>query len=248
MKNPALFSMIFFVIFGFAAHYAFSDEILLGLRDAPPYVMQDAAGEFSGLEYEIIVAALAAKGHTVRVEIFPLARLIESVKSGTIQAGAPLLPSHNTGRFLSDVYIVYNNIALGLKSRNYKIAKISDLKGLGVVAFQRATIVLGPEFESAMAGNLNYGEESNQALQIKMLLARRVDFAIGDARILRYFLSDPATGVDSSILLSEFWIFPPTNYRVAFVSQNHRNDFNAGLAAIRSNGTYSKLMARYSPK
>ncbi len=245
-KTTAL--VFLFLILGLVAAPAFSDEISLGLRTVPPYVMQDSAGKLSGLEYEIIAAALAVKGHTVKVEIFPLARVIESIKAGSIQAGAPLLPSHNTGRILSDVYITYNNIALGLKSKNFKIAKISDLKGMGVVAFQRATVVLGTDFEAAMAGNANYSEESNQALQIKMLFGGRVDFAIGEARILKYFIFDPATGVDSKIPVTEFRIFPPTEYRVAFVNQKYATDFNEGLAAIKANGTYDKLLSKYSVK
>lgn len=226
----------------------FADEITLGLRTVPPYVMQDASGKLSGMEYDIIAAALAVKKHTVKVEIFPLARVIESSKAGTIMAAAPLLPSHNTGRFLSDVYLTYNNIALGMKSKNLKVEKISDLKGKAVVAFQRATVVLGTEFETAMAGNSRYQEEANQAVQIKMLFSDRVDFAIGEARILKYFIFDPATSVDSKLPVVEYKVFPPTDYRVAFLNQKHMSDFNEGLATIKANGTYDKILAKYSSK
>lgn len=245
-KSTKILILLFVALVSFGS--LFSEEITLGLRTVPPYVMQDASGKLSGIEYEIIVAALAIKKHTAKVEIFPLARVVESSKAGSIMAAAPLLPSHNTGRFLSDVYLTYNNIALGMKSKNLKVDKIADLKGKAVVAFQRATVVLGTDFETAMAGNSRYQEEGNQAVQIKMLFSDRVDFAIGEARILKYFISDPATGVDSKLPVVEYKIFPPTDYRVAFLNQKHMTDFNEGLAAIKANGTYDKILAKYSSK
>ncbi len=226
----------------------FSEEINIGLRIVFPYVMLDSDGKLSGLEYEIIVAALAEKGYTTKIDTFPLSRVIQTIKQGDIQAAAPILPSHNTGRYLSDVYIIYNNIALGLKSRNQKAQKISDLKGKRVVAFQRATIVLGPKFKTAMQNNPNYSETANQTLQIRMLFANRADFAIGEERILKYLIFDPATKVDSNIPVTEFRVFPPTQYRVAFVSEKHKIDFNEGLAKIKAKGIYDKLITKYTTK
>ncbi len=225
-----------------------ADEILFGLRPVPPYVMQDpATKKLSGLEYEIIRAALAVKGHMMKVELFPLARVVESVKNRKTQAGAPLLPSHDVGATLSDSYIAYNNVALALKARNFKLGAISDLKGLSVSAFQRAKTVLGPGFAAATGaeGGAKYKEEANQAVQIKLLFAGRVDVVIGESRIFRYYINDPATGVDARVPTEEFRIFPATEYRVAFVNPKHAADFNEGLAAIRKNGTYDAIMAKY---
>ncbi|WP_199244036.1 hypothetical protein [Bacterioplanes sanyensis] len=42
-----------------------------------------------------------------------------------------------------------------------------------------------------------------------------------------------------------FEVFPPTDYKVAFRNVGHRDDFNAGLAAIKSSGRYQEIMDSY---
>ncbi|MBP7095866.1 MAG: transporter substrate-binding domain-containing protein [Spirochaetia bacterium] len=224
---------------------AWADEIVFGFRPVPPYVMIDAAGKFSGLEYEIIVAALAVKGHTVKPQQMPLARLVATFNEGGIKGAAPVLATTATTGTLSVSYITYNNVAMGLKAAGLKIEKIADLKGLGIVAFQTATKALGPDFAAAVEGNPKYVEEAAQITQIRMLVGKRVDVVIGESRILNYYLKAPETGVDSGTPVVEFRIFNPTNYSVAFANPKHAEDFNAGLAEIKKNGTYDAIMKKY---
>jgi len=223
-----------------------SQDVKFAFRPVPPYVMADAANNVSGLEYEIIVAAFQASGHKVIPVLMPLARVVQTFKDGGVDAAAPILPSTNSGGTLTEVYLVYNNVALGLKSKNLKIASIADLKGRAVVAFQTATKALGPDFAAAVEGNPKYAEEADQVTQIRLLFGGRVDLAVGESRILAYFAKAPATNVDSSIATEEFRIFPPTNYRVACKDPKIAADFNAGLASIKKNGTYDAIVAKYS--
>jgi len=223
-----------------------AEEINFGFRPIPPYVMKDKNGVFSGIEYDIVIAALAVKGHTVKPSDYPLARLVATIKAKSIQGAAPILPSHDTGATLSDSYLTYNNVALALKKKNYAFKSAADLKGLGVIAFQTARAVLGPDFASAMEGNSKYVEEGQQVVQIKTLFAERVDVAIGESRILAWFIKAPETGVDSATPVQEFRIFNPTYYCAAFTDPKLAADFNAGLKAIKANGTFDKIIAKYT--
>lgn len=223
-----------------------AEEISFGFRLVPPYAMKDKDGKFSGIEYELVVAALAVKGHTVKPSDYPFARLINTITTKGVQGAAPILPSHNTGAVLSDSYITYNNVALTLRKKNFAFKSPAELKGLGVIAFQTAKTVLGPEFAAAMEGNAKYVEEAQQIVQIKTLFAERVDVAIGESRILAWFVKDPETGVDASIPTQEFRIFNPTNYSAAFLDPKIAADFNEGLKAIKANGTYDKIIAKYT--
>lgn len=241
-------SALALTILALAIAPALADEIVFGFRPVPPYVMVDAAGKFSGLEYDIIVAALAAKGHTVKPQQMPLARLVETFKAGGIQGAAPILAATNSGGTLTDSYLTYNNVAMALKASNLKIGAIADLKGLGVVAFQTATRALGPDFAAAVEGNPKYVEEAQQVTQIRLLANKRVDVVVGESRILNWFLRSPETGVDPATPVVEFRVFPPTNYSVAFSNPKYAADFNEGLAAIRKNGTYDSLLAKYAMK
>ncbi|TWI71249.1 amino acid ABC transporter substrate-binding protein (PAAT family) [Desulfobotulus alkaliphilus] len=241
----AFILMIFFFLSPDFSLSAQDKIISVGFAPVPPYVMLDSCGAFSGLEYEIINESFAARGYTVKPEAFPLARLIETVKEGGIDVAARILPSHETGRYLSDIYIIFNNIALGLQSSRLKINSVTDLKGKSIVAFQRASIVLGPEFALMTDDKTRYREVANQALQIRMLFAGRADLVIGEARILNYYLHAKETGIESVKPVVEYHLFPETPYRVAFVNRQHKKEFNLGLAEIRQNGKYDEIIQKY---
>ncbi len=56
-------------------------------------------------EYEIVVAALAAKGHTVKPRQMPLARLVATFSEGGIRVAAQVLATTTTTGTLSVSYI-----------------------------------------------------------------------------------------------------------------------------------------------
>jgi polar amino acid transport system substrate-binding protein len=97
------------------------------------------------------------------------------------------------------------------------------------------------------ASSPDYVEEAQQILQIRMLFSGRVQAVVGDSRILETYLHAPETGVDTSRPVQEFPLFPPTHYGVGFRNPQVAADFNAGLAAIKANGTYTRILDRYAP-
>ena len=223
-----------------------AEEIDFAFRPVPPYVMVDEEGRFSGLEYEIIVAALAAAGHTVRPSALPLARLVGTFNAGAVPAAAPLLPGTAKKGSLSEVYLEYRNVAVALKSSGIRITSLEDLKGRAIVAFQTATTVLGPEYAAVVDGNPLYAETADQILQIRQLFTGRVELIVGDSRLLRYYVRTTVPGPDPTGRIVEFELFPPTRYRAGFADARRAADFNAGLAAIRKNGTYAAIVAKYA--
>jgi polar amino acid transport system substrate-binding protein len=243
MKRTILVACLFALAFSMVAG---AEEIKIGVRPVPPYVMQDKSGSFSGLEYEIIASALAVKGHTLKPSAYPLNRLAQAFKDKEVAAAAPLLPSSNAGGTLSDVYLVYTNIAMALKSSGLDLKSPADLKGHSVIAFPNAKVALGADFAAAIEGNPKYTEDPQQVTQIRLLFAKRVEVAVGEERILNYFIRDPSTGVDTSVPVSAFKLFGQTAYRVAFQDPKLAADFNEGLKTIKSNGSYDKLIQKYS--
>lgn len=232
-------------LWAFTISFLGAEEVKIGLRPVPPYVIPDTAGGYTGLEYEIIKEALAVKGHTLKVETMPLARLVELFKSGALQAAAPILPSTNSGGTLSTSYLTYNNVAMALESSNLNLKTLADLKDKSIVAFQTANKALGPDFAKAVEGNSQYREEAQQITQIRLLYSNRVQLVVGESRILNYFRKSPEIGVSTAAPVKEFPIFPPTNYTVAFRDAKLAEDFNAGLAAIKASGLYDRLIAKY---
>ncbi len=175
----------------------------------------------------------------------PLARLLQSFKEGHVQAAAPIQETTNSGGFLSESYIHYQNIALTLESANLRITSVADLCGLSIAAFQTARLVLGPEFAAIASRCKAYTEHPVQNIQIRLLFTGRVQVIVGDRRILYHLIRNEAGPIDTGEAVREWQIFDPTLYSVAFRSERLRDDFNYGLAEIRRNGTYRVILDRY---
>ncbi len=221
-------------------------EITFGMREVAPYVMKTATG-MTGLDYEIIAAALAHRGHQLTVKLYPFARLVTTFNDNReIEAAAPVLASFKVDGTLTDPFITYENIGLSLEQAKLPLTQIADLAQFRIIAFQNAKAALGPEFAAAVAANPGYREEATQQVQIRALFNGRTDLVIGERRILHYFIQDPSTGINPSLVATEHRLFAPTHYSAVFRDPTLAVDFNAGLAAIKASGLYDALLKKYS--
>jgi hypothetical protein len=60
--------------------------------------------------------------------------------------------------YFSDSYIVYQNVATTLTSRNIKLRQIEDLANYSVSAFQSANLLLGERFNAVASNHSDYRE------------------------------------------------------------------------------------------
>lgn len=93
--QPSLFLRLIAVSFSLSAiAWGADDEpvsIRVGLREAPPFAMQDASGDRSGIAVDLWEAVAERKGFIFEYETFLLGDLLEALESGTIDlAVAPL--------------------------------------------------------------------------------------------------------------------------------------------------------------
>ncbi|MFG0584541.1 substrate-binding periplasmic protein [Pseudomonas sp. zjy_9] len=208
----------------------------------PPYIYE---GERRGLEYELIERAAQNAGFEVTVYYAPMERLHLMLRRGEIDAIATTHQRSGVKAYYSQTYIYYHNVAVALASRGYRIEHIADLGNYSVSAFQRARLLLGPEFERMALNNPRYREEALQINRNRLLYSGRVDVVVGDKRILRYFNREVADQVDVTQALSWFEIFPPTPYRVGFRLDRQRQRFDEGLRKLRESGEYQRIEQRY---
>ncbi|OZG72629.1 hypothetical protein BTA51_13955 [Hahella sp. CCB-MM4] len=229
-------------------------ELIIGISfSIPPYVI---AEENSGLELEILRQSFAIKGYTVLPSYLPLARTFMSFEEGSLDGVLNVKPGMVKGHY-SDVVITFRNQAVSLKDRELSINRLEDLSQISVVAFQKATVILGHGFASAVQYNSDYNEVADQSLQVKQLFRHRTDVIILEKRIFLYFrrwLYDRANTLGGDYIVKQkdllrpviyHDIFPPSEYRFAFLSQQVRDDFNEGLQVIRDNGTYDRILKKY---
>lgn len=208
----------------------------------PPYVFE---GEPRGLEYEIVYRAAHNAGFELTAYYAPIERLHLMLRRGELDAITTTHERSGVEAFYSDVYIHYHNVAVALAKRGYRIEQVADLGNYAVSAFQRARVLLGPEFERMAMNNPRYREEAQQINRNRLLYSGRTDVVVGDMRIIRYLDRDVNDQVDVTQSLDWFEIFPPTPYRVGFRLDEQRLRFNAGLRMLRESGDYQRIEQRY---
>ena len=200
-------------------------------------------------EYDIVKEALAVEGHAMTAQYVPLGRVAKVMEAGRADAAMTQRVEAGLVAQYSDVYIVYRNYAITLASRDIRIDRLEDLAGKSILAFQNATIYLGPAYRAAVAGNPTYREEAKQVSQPVLLFLGRIDVVIADRNIFNWFAHDRevTSKVDATQAVRYHPIFVPTEYRMAFRDAGLRDSFNRGLAKLRESGEYARIVARYSP-
>lgn len=208
----------------------------------PPYVFE---GEPKGLEFEIVTAAAAKAGFEFEVFYAPMERLHLLLRRGQIDAIATTNEHSGVSGFYSEPYIQYQNVAVALRARQYRIERIADLKHYSLSAFQRARFLLGREYQEMATNHPRYREEANQIARNRLLYSGRVDVVVGDLRIFKYFNREVQDQVDIGQPLAIYPLFVPTSYRVGFHNQSLRDQFDKGLAALRESGEYAAIERKY---
>ena len=225
-----------------------ADTILMGASfSIPPYVIRETD---QGIEPDILRESFERRGHKVKMEYLPLARTFGHLKSGLIDGAINVTEGLLEDVFYSDVVILFQNCAISLAKRNYPpFDSVAFLADKHVIAFQRASTILGPAFGEMASNNSRYEETAVQKTQLfRLFLERDADFIIIEQRIFAYYRKEARRRLgavaDQPVRLD--CIFPSTAYRFAFRSRTLRDDFNAGLQAIRAEGVYDRIMERYA--
>lgn len=222
-------------------------EVVMAVgRSLPPYVIVD---EWRGLEYDVVREALALEGHTLTPKFVSFARVVRELEAGMVDAAMTMRPDSGIKAYYSDSHVTYRNYAITLASRNISVKSVDDLAGKSVLAFQNAGMYLGPAYKAVTDANPHYREEARQMVQPTQLFLGRVDVVVADRFIFGWFANDPEVRgkADTTQAVRFHPIFPATDYHVAFHDAALRDSFNRGLKKLRDNGTYARIVARYSP-
>ena len=217
----------------------------------PPWVITETN---SGIELDILTEALSPIGYEIQANYLSFELSYSLFEAGKLDAVLNAKESILKTGFLSEPVVTFQNIAISLEDKNYpEDISASFLVDKSVIAFQKASLLLGDEFREMTLQNAMYQEISKQSLQINLLMISNIDFIIMDKRIFNYYLEQARSNPNLVRAKSKLnqpvrfhYMFEPSNYRFAFKSEKVRDDFNAGLAKITSNGVYEEIFKRYS--
>ncbi len=239
-------SMVCIVAFSITT-MAHSDDVLMAFGESiPPFSFPDTN---TGIEIEVIGEALAYKGHVLKPEYFPLARVPFVFKMKRVDAAMTDLGEdmQKSGAFYGEPAVTYNNVFIGLKDKNLTITKPEDLNGLTVLSFQGA-IKRYPTWLGPVSKAGNYFEQNNQELQVMTLMLGRFDLVLSDVNIFKYHLIQMQKKSKIKLKSIQFHSFNrlnPLDYRPVFASEKIRDDFNKGLAVLKSSGRFQAIYDKY---
>lgn len=221
------------------ATYAAELKLAVGLA-LPPYVISENS---TGMELDIVRESLAFKGHTVKIKYYPFIRILGAIK----ESDAVLTVNESSGMknvHYSQTHMTYQNVAVALQKNNIAIGNVPALKDYSVMAFQNAKQYLGDEFAAMAKGNKKYKEKAQQDIQVRMLYSNRVEVVVLDNNIFKYY-KNLEKKADASQKITTYKIFDPSEFKVAFVDKNLRDDFDLGLAELKSSGRYQEIIDSY---
>jgi len=224
-----------------------ADEILMAFsHDIPPYIFEK---QNNGIEIDVIAAALAYKGHTLKPLYFPLGRIPFAFTKKLVNAamGDMGVDLKSQSGFYADPAVIYNNVFITLKSKAISIEKPSDLNQLTVVSFQGAERRYPKWLKKVKAENRFYGI-SDQLTQVKLLSFGRYDVVLSDRYIFNYFVKQMKLKNEIKVpefVEHKFTTSNPKDYRPVFRDKNIRDDFNMGLKILKETGDIKKIYDKY---
>jgi polar amino acid transport system substrate-binding protein len=232
--------LFLFVLFSLGAK---SEELVLvaGLAK-PPYVIPE---QNAGFEIELMRGVLATLGCEILVLYVPYGRTYETMQQ--VQADIGLTLSERSGvenGILSLPYVTYQNVAVSLLEKSIKLDRLEELQGFTVVAFQNANKVLGSAFAAAVKKSPLYIELPEQRRQVELLLSGKVEVAVMDINIFKYFAMS-ISGTSQLGKMKVHSLFPSIQYRAAISDPVLRKAFNQALSEYVNSAEYGKLLAKY---
>lgn len=245
MKITKLLALFFIFCAPVAGAYGAEVSMAFGEK-IPPFCFPETN---SGIELEVIGQALAYRGHVLKPQYFPFARIPPSFTSGVVDAAMTDLGQDLTaaGGYYGDPAVIYDNVFITLKEKKITIKKPGDLNGLTVISFQGAANRY-PAWLDPVKKAGNYFEKNDQALQILTLDKGRYDVVLSDRNIFKYFtlkLKKEEGFVPKPTVEHSFVKLNPMDYRPVFRDKTVRDDFNAGLKHLKETGRYQAIYDKY---
>jgi polar amino acid transport system substrate-binding protein len=212
----------------------------------PPFSFPDT---HSGIEIEIISAALAIHGHSIKPSYLPLARVPFNFKQGKVDAAMTDLGEDMLafGAYYGEPAVIYDNVFISLEERDLTINKPQDLRGLNIVSFQGAHKRY-PEWLTMGKNNGLYAEHFRQENQALLLERGHFDLVLSDINIFKYYQiqAQQRLGmVFKPVKFHHFVDLDPNDYRPVFWQKQIRDDFNDGLKKIKQTGEYQAIYDKY---
>ncbi len=234
-----ILTLLFLCLF----HSALRAETLVAVGDPwPPYLGPDLREQ--GLATRIVREALGREGYELKIQFMPWARALRLVRTGDADLLVAAWWTEARAAYLhySDPYAV-NSIRF-IKRRDDPF----EFEGLESLDNKRIGVVRSYGYGDAFYNADNYQriENTDFLVNVRMLLAGRIDLTIEDKLVASTILKEKAPQQLDSIAFSITPLITKNLY-VATGQDHPRHQqivaaFNRGLASLKADGSLKRLL------
>ncbi len=209
-----------------------------------PFESQNEKGEIVGFDIEVVQAVAAKAGFEVKFVNTPWEGIFNTLQQGDrdmIVSAVTITDERKQTMDFSDPY--FDAAQLIAVKETSKVAKFADLKKLKV-GVQTGTT--GDEAVTKLLGktSTNIKRFESTPLALKELEAGGVDAVVADNGVVAHYVANNPGGKFKTVSDTEF---VPEQYGIAIKKGNTelQAKVNQGLAAIKADGTYAQIYAKY---
>lgn len=231
-----------------------STTLLLATVDNFPPFTYRAEGKLTGVDTDLIDEMARRIGVNVKIQVYPWARVISSLSKGEIDGGFAAFETEERKEFCLYVGVLHFEefYIFVRKGNEFTYSSVADLYGK-TIGKDRGVFV-NAEFErAAKAGRIKLDEVNDMSMMnVKKLDAGRIDAAIGDLGVMRYYAK--LLGVEKNIIPLKAIRKPTPAYLVLSKNSPLENKaklqkkMQGALAEMRKDGTYKQIFDRHVAK
>jgi glutamine transport system substrate-binding protein len=226
------------------ANAADKKKIVVGTEPTfPPFESKDEQGNFVGFDIDLVKAIAAKQGLTVEFKDLPFDSLIPALQSGQIDviaSGLSITEERKKAVDYSEPYFDAG-LSIAVRKNNDKIKSSADLKGKTVAVQQGST---GATKAEALEKGVLRGIRQFPTVPLAMMELTKggVDAVINDRPVSEAFVAAQAGEIK---LLEE--VIDADSYGLAVRKGNAEllKEINAGLAALKADGTVQQIKDKY---
>lgn len=242
MKNVLLL-----VIVTFFSAQSIADTVTAAQDPWAPFVQKDTASP--GVSVEILIEAMKSQGHEVDFKIMPWTRALNEVKDGRIDVLVATWFTNERTSFLnySEPYLENSLKFIKRKGDGYEYNGMDSLSGKTVGIIRNYGY--GDDFLGA--SNFKKPEANDLVSNAKKLIAGRIDLTLEDELVAKSTLSGAGMNLADFEFTNNALSVNPLHVTSGLANPNNAkyiDAFNKGLAEIKSNGTFDKILAKYGIK
>jgi len=223
----------------------FSETIIAAGDPWPPFLDPESPSE--GIVLEIARAAYKTQGYEVEMKFVPWARAVHGVKEANYDVLLGTWHTKEREEFLlfSDAYLENEIKFIKRKDDPFEFTGMDSLTGKNV------GIVRGYGYgdDFLKATNFRRPEGKNLMISIKKLVNDRIDLTLEDEIVARAMLKKQAPDLLEKIIFTKNSLSTNSLHVTSGLKNSKHKEyikaFNVGFKAIKSNGTFEKILKKY---